>query len=262
MQRRGYIMNRLLFVELKRAITSPVLWAGIIAMIILPAYEIVWSGYGFQVYTTTFLLSDTSKICIFMAVFIPLHTGHDFESRTINNKITAGYKRKQIYFAEVIVSAVCASILLVINTVAGFVFSAVKHLEFSDGITCTKFFIDFVLSLIGIITISAVFTMIVMIVHKELLSIALAVLMALFLLNTGSNAVSDLMQPEYKLDAERNEMTENPLYLSGIKRTAANVHLLISPFAQAEYEEFMLYETPEEKQNNSAVFLPLFLPWS
>ena len=104
--------------------------------------------------------------------------------------------------------------------------------------------------------------MIIMIVHKELLSIALAVLMALLLLNTGSNAVSDLMQPEYKLDAERNEMTENPLYLTGIKRAAANVHLLVSPFAQAEYEEFMLYETPEEKQNNSAVFLPLPLSQS
>lgn len=66
-------------------------------------------------------------------------------------------------------------------------------------------------------------------------------------------SIKELLEPEYKLDVESNEMTENPLYLSGFKRTAANVHLLISPFAQAEYEEFMLYETPEEKQNNSLV---------
>lgn len=244
-------MNKLLFIELKRAITSPILWIGVIATIIIHAHEIMLSSYGFLISTTTFLLTNTSTICIFMAIFIPLHIGQDFETRTINNKILAGYKREQIYFTEVVVGAVCGLILLVADTISILVFSAVKHLEFSAEITFTTFGVDFVLSLICIITISSLFTVIVMIAHQRLISIAIVVLLTLFMFHIGDNVVSDLMQPEYRFDVENNEMTENPLYITGFERTVANTHLLFSPFAQVKYEPFMLYESLEEKQNNS-----------
>lgn len=246
-------MNKLLSMELKRAITSPILWIGIIITAFMPAYKILLNSYGFSIFTSTFLLENTSIICIFMAIFISLHIGQDFEARTINNKISVGYKREQIYCTEVIVSAVCGLILLATDTICVFVFSAIKHLEFNDEITLTGFFFNLIISLVCVITISSLFTLIAMIAHQRILSIAIAVLLTLGTLHIGDNVVSDLTQPEYRLDVESNEMVENPLYITGIKRTVANTHLLFSPFAQAEYEPFMLLETLEDKQNNSII---------
>lgn len=246
-------MNKLLSVELKRAIASPILWIGVIVTVFMHAYEIIWSGYGFSISTTTFLVANTSRICIFMAIFIPLHIGQDFEVRTINNKISAGYKRENIYFTEVIVSAMCSLILMAADTISIFIFAAIKHLEFSDRITFITFFCDFVICLIGVVTISSLFSMIVMIVHQRLTSIAIVVLLTLLMLHLGGNVVSDLMQPKYKFDVESNEMVENLLYIKGLKRTMANTHLLFSPFAQVKYEPFMLYETLEDKLNNSLI---------
>ena len=45
-------------------------------------------------------------------------------------------------------------------------------------------------------------------------------------------------------------MCQNPLYIHGLKRTAANLQLLISPFAQMKYESFMLMEETSEKAAN------------
>ena len=72
------------------------------------------------------------------------------------------------------------------------------------------------------------------------------------MLNIGGNAVSNLRQTEYNIDPQTEALVENPLYINGLKRAAANFHLLISPFAQAEYASDMLYE-PEAKEENSLV---------
>lgn len=104
-------MNKLLSMELKRATKSPVLWLGALAVIVVNVYEILLNGYGFKIYTSTFLLENSALICIILAVLIPLYLGRDFENRTINNKISAGYTRKDIYIVELIVSSICAIVL-------------------------------------------------------------------------------------------------------------------------------------------------------
>lgn len=99
-------MNKLLSMELKRAAKSPILWLGVIAVIAINVYGILLNGYGFKIFTTTFLLENSDLICIILAVLIPLYLGSDFENRTINNKISAGYTRKEIYIVELIVSSI------------------------------------------------------------------------------------------------------------------------------------------------------------
>lgn len=245
-------MNKLLSVELKRAIISPILWIGLITVIAVNAYGIMFNTYGFDIYTTSFLLSNSGLICIVLALFIPLHIGHDFEVRTINNKISAGYTRKQIYITEVIISLICATSLFVIDIASVFLCSSIMHLEFSDQITYPAFIVNAIINLTGIITISSIFTMLVMITHKQLTSIGITVLLTLLMLNIGGNAVSNLKQTEYNIDPQTEALVENPLYISGLKRAATNLHLLISPFAQAEYASDILYES-EAKEENSLV---------
>ncbi|MBS6195785.1 MAG: ABC transporter permease subunit [Clostridiales bacterium] len=245
-------MNKLLSMELKRTMKSPILWIGIMIVVALNVYGIMLNMYGFAIHTTTFLFMNSARICIILAILIPLHIGHDFEARTINNKISAGYSRKQIYLTEVIVSAACGMILFLMDIASVFVCSAMMHLEFSDEITYAAFIINAVISLICIVTISALFTMLAILARKQLLSLGIAVLLTISMLTLGGNTVSALRQSEYNMDAQSGETVENILYIRGFERTAANAHLLISPFAQVEYESPMLVE-PEFKEANSLI---------
>lgn len=245
-------MNKLLFTELKRAMKSPILWIGIIVVIALDIFGILLNSYGFAIYTTTFIFENSARICIILAILIPLHIGQDFEVRTINNKIIAGYTRKQIYLAEIFVSTICSMLLYFIDVASVFICSIFAGLAFSDGISYFAFFCNEVIGLVCIITISALFTMIVMLARKQLISIGITIVLTLSLLTIGENAVSKLGQSEYRIDTQSNEMVENVLYISGFERVMENTHLLISPFAQVEYEDTMLHE-PNSKEKYSII---------
>lgn len=134
-------MKKLLSMELKRAFLSPVLWISVITEICINVYAIISSSYGFTIYTTSFLFEHSGLLCIMIAIFISLHISHDFEVRTINNKIAAGYSRKQIYLTEVVTSAICSSFLFIADIIIIFIFicSLIKQLEFSNRVTYTAF---------------------------------------------------------------------------------------------------------------------------
>ena len=236
---------------------SPILWTGIIAAVIMPAYEILWNSYGFPVFAVSFLLTDMPVLCLFMAVLIPFHIGKDFEARTVNNKLTAGYERKQIYLAEMAVGMVYGSVLFTTNTVCVFLFSAVSHLKLSNGIAPTTVFSHLLTGFVCINSLASLFTAIGVIGHRRLVGVAVAVLLSLAMLHVGKTTVSGLLQPKYSIaseyfnDAAKDKVTENPLYISGRKRTAAKIHLLLSPFAQICYAPSMMFETSEDVQDYS-----------
>lgn len=83
-------------------------------------------------------------------------------------------------------------ILYVIDVVSVFTCSTFVDLEFSDGITYSTFLFNEVIGLVCIITISALFTMIVMLARKQLISIGITVILTLSLLTLGGNAVSNI----------------------------------------------------------------------
>ena len=151
-------MNKLLSMELKRAAKSPILWLGVIAVIAINVYGILLNGYGFKIFTTTFLLENSDLICIILAVLIPLYLGSDFENRTINNKISAGYTRKEIYIVELIVSSICATVLFVADILSVFTSSNIAGLEFSDKVNVTEFAFHAAIAFVCIITVSALYT--------------------------------------------------------------------------------------------------------
>lgn len=245
-------MNKLLLMELKRIMKSPILWIGVIAVIALDIYGIVLNRYGFSIYTTSFMFENSARICIILSILIPLHIGQDFEVRTINNKITAGYTRKQIYLVEFFVSAVCGIVLYIVDILSIFVSSEYMDLEFSNGITYSAFIINTIIGLLCMMTTCALFTMIATLTRKQLISVGITVVLTLSLLTIGDNTVCKLKQEKYCLDTQSNEMVENVLHVSGFERAAANTHLLISPFAQVEYADTMLLE-PENKEEYSLI---------
>ena len=248
-------MNKLLSMELKRAAKSPILWLGIIAVIGLNIYVILLNRYGFKIFTTTFLLENTSLICIILVVLIPLHLGRDFDNRTINNKISAGYTRKEIYIVQLIVGFICATVLFIADIASVFISSNIAGLEFSSKLTLTEFAFHAVIAFVCIITVSSLYTMIAMISHKQLISLGIAVILALTLLTLGGKAVSSLNQPKDWTDPVTHETVENPMRIDGFARTVINIHVLVSPFAQSEYSTSMLHETDSgTKEENSLIF--------
>ena len=247
-------MNKLLSMELKRAAKSPVLWLGALAVIVVNVYEILLNGYGFKIYTSTFLLENSALICIILAVLIPLYLGRDFENRTINNKISAGYTRKDICIVELIVSSICAIVLFIADIASVFINSKIDNLEFSDKITLTEFTFHAAIAFICIITVSTLYTMIVMIFHKQLICLGITVILTLALLTLGGKSVSSLNQERTWTDPVTYETVENPLRINGFSRTVNNIHVLISPFAQAESHSFILTASESSKKDNSLIF--------
>lgn len=247
-------MNKLLSMELKRAAKSPVLWLGALAVIVVNVYGILLNGYGFKIYTSTFLLENSALICIILAVLIPLYLGRDFENRTINNKISAGYTRKDIYIVELIVSSICAIVLFIADIASVFINSKIANLEFSDKITLTEFTFHAAIAFICIITVSTLYTMIVMIFHKQLICLGITVILTLALLTLGGKSVSRLNQERTWTDPVTYETVENPLRINGFSRTVNNIHVLISPFAQAESHSFILTASESSKKDNSLIF--------
>lgn len=251
-------MNKLLSMELKRVAKSPILWLGIIAVITLNIYVILLNGYGFKIFTTTFLLENTSLICIILAILIPLHLGHDFDNRTINNKISAGYTRTEIYIVQLIVSFTCTTILFIANISSVFISSNIADLEFSSKLTITEFSLHAVITFICIVTVSSVYTMIVMISHKQLISLGITVILALTLFTLSGKSVSSLNQSMDWTDPITHETIENPLRIDGFARTANNIHVLVSPFAQSEHSTSMLHETDSGTKEENSIILKKF----
>lgn len=248
-------MNKLLSMELKRAAKSPILWLGVIAVIAMNVYGILLNGYGFKIYTTTFLLQNSALICIVLAVLIPLYLGRDFENRTINNKISAGYTRKEIYIVELIVGSICAMVLFIADITSVFISSNIAGLEFSDKVNITEFAFHAAIAFVCIITVSALYTMIVMISHKQLISLGIAVILTLALLTLGGKSVSSLNQSSTWTDPITHEIVENPLRIDSFARTANNIHVLVSPFAQAEFHSYLLFESEfGTKEETSLIF--------
>ena len=213
-------------------------------------YGILLNSYGFTIYTTSFLFSNSGFICIIMAILLPLHIGHDFEVRTINNKITAGYSRKQIYLTEVITGGICTAFLFLADIISVFVCSAVQRLTFSEDIPYSAFLFNAMICFVCLLTISSLYTVVVMVVHRQLISLGIVVILTLSLLSFGGNTVSSLRQSEFWNDPVTQAVEDNPLHISGIKRTAANLHLFVSPFAQTACQPYILVE-PESKEDCS-----------
>ena len=94
-----------------------------------------------------------------------------------------------------------------------------------------------------------------MISHKQLISLGIAVIVTLALLTLGGKSVSSLNQPSTWTNPVTHETEENPLQIDGFARTANNIHVLISPFAQAEFHSHMLSESElGTKKETSLIF--------
>ncbi len=185
------------------------------------------------------LFNCTPFILFFAAAFIALFTGSEYSDGTIRNKLIVGHTRFDVYLTEFIVNS--AAILIV--------YTAHLLLAFMLGLTMFGFFtipvsvvlLQLLNALFMIIALSALFTMLALLISSKSTSTAICLILVFSLFFAGMVLNSRLSEPEmyqaYMLSENgvpvMGELTQNPLYISGVKRQVYQFLFDFIPIGQA-----------------------------
>lgn len=111
-----------------------------------------------------------------------------------------------------------------------------------------KFFINLLIVVIITSTVAVISTVLAVLISNRLIAVLVVLLLSFILLYGGRETVSRLNQPKQTTSFNvEGILMDNPLYLEGGSRVLYNMHVFISPYAQACYASNMLYETQTEK---------------
>lgn len=182
---------------------------------------------------------------VFMAIFCVSFTGSDIAFRAINNKISTGISRTQIYLSDLIVSITASTMVCLLSEIGIFLWTYLWARRVSVRFNST---------LIGLIIapfiVSAAFTAIYVCTEFFASSKVLALILSLLIMPCFSIATTlmstDLEEP-YKFQYVNEETNEigwnlNPKYVGGTKREIYTLVLNSSVYSGEVFEngEFKL----------------------
>ena len=255
-------MKKLFLVELKRNLRSiPFLFCSLI-ILAENAYYIMFNQYGDQISIylfdqlqppTPFLFPQ--YIYLLISLIPAFHIGSDFSYRTINNKISLGHTKRQIFLCQTLVCATTSFLLLCEDTMLSIIFCLFRH--YSVAIIFSRKFVTSLGIVICIfICISSFSTFLAFLFRDRIISVLIIFMLSLSLSYIGNTNVSAIMQEKYTslyADTEASGKQENPLYLEGFSRDLCNLRILLSPYAQNAYSPYLLTESARQKQGNSFI---------
>lgn len=181
------------------------------------------------------------------AIFATIHTGSDVSFRSINNKISTGISRTQLFLADLIVTLLTTELSVILQAVAICLFARFAPVKQSIRINST--IINIVLCIMVICaTFSAVYVLLQYFSSNKLLAliISLLIIPALVvstqLVEQKLNEPYRLYQYEY-IEGEEPKVTGwevNPVYVSGTSREVLTFIYNTTPytykFANADKE--------------------------
>ncbi len=190
------------------------------------------------------ILEGTSNSLVLIAVFIALFLGTDYAQNTIRNKMIIGSNRTSIYFSNFLTVSFGAFIISLAGDIPEV---AAAFFGKSFGMKAEEFAFQMFIIVCATIAMSAVFTLLGMLVTAKSANTAISIV-ATFVLSLGAAIIMDLLaQPEYMEDyeidddgvfVETGELVSNPVYVKpGIKRdilTAVNDVLPTGQIMQLE----------------------------
>ena len=247
-------MNLLLRTELCKRLRAIIFICGAIFLLLYNICDIILTDFGFEVGWSFFLFQKTSIILIFVAINSSLNISQDICGKTVNNKIILGYNIRDIYNTQIIVGIVEALSLFVIDTASIIIFSLIKN--FSPDVRISTLIINLIIVIISITVISIFITMLAVVIPNRILSLFIIVGISLVLFQKGDDLSINLIQPAQTIfynESEDIAPIDNPLYVKGGKRDLYNLELLVSPYAQVQYEKFLLFEEKEQKISSSLI---------
>ena len=239
-------MIKLLHADFSRIIKNKLFWLCLLVMVGIPLYAVGVRYYDYAIAPETawetadgLWFVGGTYVAVIQSVFISLFIGAEFSEGTIRNKLTVGHTRSAIYFSNLIT---CSAVSLFYHLIYIVVlFGAGSFLLKSWNTPVKTLMILTALSLMTVIALSAIFTMLAMLIHNRSIGAVTAMLVAMAMLIASMTIVSMLSAREYIDNAfVMNEVGEfvksdpipNPRYLTGVKREVYQHILNLIPVGQ------------------------------
>ncbi len=220
-------------------------WVCVILSFALSLVNCLTLNTGWEEQTARVILNGGSNSVLFMAIFAPLFLGTDYSHGTIRNKLIVGSKRTDIYFANLI-AIVVGDLLITLGAYIPKIITACFGKSF--GMEADDFALLMVASVCAYISVSAVFTLLGMLIVSRSRNTAITIT-ATFVLILGAAIIMEVLNaPEFISDYEitangviQTEPYPNPAYIpSGAKRnilTAVNDIIPTGQIMQMEMGE-------------------------
>ena len=254
-------MSKLLHAEFSRLIKNRIFWLGLLIMTGVPLYGVGVRYYDYAIaHEPTWETADGlwfvggMYLAVVLSVLVSLFIGTEFSDGTIRNKLIVGHIRSAIYFSNLLL---CTAVSLLYHTVYIAVLFGSGSLLLKTWETPMKdLAVMTALSLVTVIALSAVFTMLAMLIHNRSIGGVTAMLVAMAMLIGAMTVYARLNEPEFiedtfqmSVDGEivPGDPIPNPQFLTGVKRDVYQHILNLIPtgqmlrFGSLEYSADLLY---------------------
>lgn len=193
----------------------------------------------------------TPFILLFAAAFVALFTGSEYSDGTIRNKLIVGHTRFGVYLAEFIVNSVATLIVYAAHLVVALALGLPMFGFFT--VPMSRVLLPLLDALFMIIALSALFTMLTMLIGAKASSAVVCLVLVCALFIAGMFLRSALDEPEMYTDYIgiengifiMGDPVPNPRYLTGIKRQVYQFLYDFLPMGQAinvaNYSAFQWY---------------------
>lgn len=250
-------MIKLLYAEFTRLIKNKLFWLGLLVMIGVPLYAVGVRYYDYviaseNVWETADGLWFVGGIymAVILSVFVSLFLGTEFADGTIRNKLIVGHTRNTIYVSNLITCTVVALFYHLMYIVV--LFGAGSLLLKAWETPLHTLAILTALSLAAVIALSALFTMLAMLIPSRSTGAVTAMFVAMVMLIMAMSIYSKLNAHEYLDNVfALNEVGEyvksdpipNPRFLTGFKREVYQHLLNLIPIGQMLQFGNLVYTT-------------------
>ena len=172
-----------------------------------------------------------------IALFCTLFTGTDVEFRSINNKISTGISRIQIYLADFTVTLLASVISCAIQE--GIIFLIVKCWAIKSTIRFDTYLIGMMITVVIIcISFAALYTFFQYFASNKFLALIITLMIIPCVMIVSSLITTSLKQPYrtqvYVEETGETEWRINPDYVSGTKREIYTFISEASPYSDEE----------------------------
>ncbi|MBR2895568.1 MAG: ABC transporter permease subunit [Oscillospiraceae bacterium] len=254
-------MIKLLRSNFSRLKKNRLFWFALLLMVAVPLYAVGVRYYDYVIAQET--IWETADglwfvggmyISVVASVFISLFVGTEFSDGTIRNKLTVGHTRSEIYFSNLIT---CSAVSLFYHLVFIAVLFGAGSLLLKTWNTPAKTLVILTaLSLVTVIAMSAIFTMLAMLIHSRSAGAVTAMLVAMGMLIVTMTINATLSAPEFIDNAfhmtdvgevVKSDPIPNPRYVAGFEREMYQHILNLIPtgqmaqFGNMDYTSDMAY---------------------
>lgn len=254
-------MIKLLRSNFSRLKKNRLFWFALLLMVAVPLYAVGVRYYDYVIAQET--IWETADglwfvggmyMSVVASVFISLFVGTEFSDGTIRNKLTVGHTRSEIYFSNLIT---CSAVSLFYHFVFIAVLFGAGSLLLKTWNTPAKTLVILTaLSLVTVIAMSAIFTMLAMLIHSRSAGAVTAMLVAMGMLIVTMTINATLSAPEFIDNAfhmtdvgevVKSDPIPNPRYVAGFEREMYQHILNLIPtgqmaqFGNMDYTSDMAY---------------------